>query len=62
MASPKITGTTTLTLQAKGPILPGSISSIVDAGEERSHYRRSRPEPESQLGMIQKEPPLSGMR
>ena len=27
MSSPKITATTTLTIQAKGPILPGSISS-----------------------------------
>ena len=27
MSSPKITETTTLTIQAKGPILPGSISS-----------------------------------
>ena len=34
----------------------------VDAGEKRSQYGRSRPEPLSQLGMIQREPPLSGMR
>ena len=27
MSSPKITATTTITIQAKGPILPGSISS-----------------------------------
>ena|ERR1700741_2601535 len=39
-----------------------SRSWVVDAGEKRSQYGRSRPEPLSQLGMIQREPPLSGMR
>jgi ATP-dependent DNA ligase len=34
----------------------------VNAGEKGSHFRRSKPEPGSQLGMIQREPPLSGTR
>src|SRR5215831_516948 len=40
---PKITGTTTITIQAKGPILPGSISSTKSQCGKPNCARRTSP-------------------
>jgi len=38
------------------------LSPDVDAGEKRSHFRRSRSEPQRHCGNVQREPPLSRTR